>query len=135
MMNIQIQIHTDVFRKILTRTYMRICTQEYFFRILPYHLYLYFLHPLRGHKGKRLAREGIPLEGLQQVQCAVWLLLHKQLGLMDHLSLLPVFPYTCLENEDGQQKEPYLKRSFHLIEKIGFEGEVAESWAEFTSPK
>ena len=51
MMNIQ--IHTDVFRKILTSTYMRICTQEYFFRILPYHLYLYFSHPLRGHKGKR----------------------------------------------------------------------------------
>ena len=85
--------------------------------------------------GKCLARKGMPLEGLQQMQCAVWLLLHKQLGLMDHLSLLPVFPYTCLKNEDGQQKEPYLKRSFHLIEKIGFEGEVAESWAEFTSPK
>ena len=51
MMNIQ--IHTDVFKKNLTRTYMRICTQEYFFRISPYHLYLYFPHPLRGHKGKR----------------------------------------------------------------------------------
>ena len=67
-----------------------------------------FIHFVRI-TGKRLAREGMPLEGLQQVQYAVGLLLHKQLGLMDHLYLLPVFPRTCLENEDGQQKEPYLK--------------------------
>ena len=93
-----------------------------------------FIHFVRI-TGKRLAREGMPLEGLQQMQGAVGLLLHKHLSLMDHLYLLPVFPHTCLENEDGQQKEPYLKQSFHLIEKIGFGGEVTESWAEFTSPK
>ena len=93
---------------------MRIYTQEYFFIISPYHLYLYFLHLLRGHKGKRLAREGIPLEGLQQVQCAVGLLLHKQLCLMDHLLLQPVLLHTCLKREDKQQKQPSPEYASHF---------------------
>ena len=38
---IHIQIHTDVFRKCLVRTYMRTGTQENFLRISLYHLYLY----------------------------------------------------------------------------------------------
>jgi hypothetical protein len=64
--------------------------------------------------GKRLACKGMPLEGLQQVQCAVGLLLHKQLCLMDHPPLLPVLLHTCLKREDKQQKQPSPEYASHL---------------------